>query len=298
MAYDPGAAAFLAADRPCRNRADIGCPWVAEAGGLCRACAMTEVIPDTFHGQNRALWSEAEHAKRWVLATLGRWGWFTDADPGPRPRFHLLAEGTRTGEVPVTMGHMNGVVTINVTEADPAERIGRREALAERLRTMTGHFRHEIAHFLFDRLAADPAFQPAFRALFGDEREDYAAALRRHYGEGPPPGWQDRHVTSYASAHAHEDWAETAAHLMHLTDIADSAAAAGLSLNGHDLPEDAYAAPDSDALVSHGAALGIALNHVTLSMGLADLYPFVLNRAMREKLAFAHRWLAAGAGAR
>jgi len=294
VAWDPDAEAFVPAEDPCANRAEIHCNWIAEErpSGYCRACAMTDVVPDTFHAENRALWAEAESAKRWVLANLAQWGWFTADDPGPRPVFHLLAETTRTGQQAVTMGHAAGLVTINVTEADPAERVERRDELGERLRTMTGHFRHEIAHFLFERLRdGREGFAEAFRALMGDERADYAAALERHYTAGAPADWHRRFVTRYASAHPHEDWAETAAHLMHLTDIADSADAAGLRLEGQPPCGAAYAATDADALVSHAAALGLALNHVNRAMGLQDLYPFVLNEAVRDKLAFVHGWI-------
>jgi len=297
LVYDPSARAMLADGQPCANRAEIGCNWRAEEGApgaFCRACAMTAVIPDTFYGENRALWSEAELSKRWVLDNLAAWGWFTDADPGRRPVFHLLAEGTRTGDAPVSMGHLDGVVTINVTEADPAERADRREDLGERLRTMTGHFRHEIAHVLFDRLAPCTGFLAAFRAALGDERADYAAALGAHYAAGPPPDWQARHVTRYASAHPHEDWAESAAHLLHLTDILDSAEAAGVGIEGLASGYDAYAERDAKALVLLGARLGLALNHVNRAMGLQDLYPFVLAPQVIDKLALVHAWLAAG----
>ncbi len=280
---------------PCANRDDIGCNWAAEEGDLCRACAMTQVIPDTFHGENRELWALAERSKRWVLAGLARWGWFTPEDPGPAPTFHLLAEATRAGPATVIMGHADGLVTINVTEADPVERVSRREALGERMRTMTAHFRHEVAHFLFLRLAERPEFPPAFRALMGDEREDYAAALERHYAEGPPADAAHTHITAYATAHPHEDWAETAAHVMHLTDMLDSAVASGIA--GRALPRagyDAYAERDPARLVGKAVRLGIALNHVNRSMGLPDIYPFVLRFAVRRKIAAVHRWLAAG----
>ncbi len=295
LVYRPDLNAFAAGAAPCANRAEIACNWAAETDGLCRSCAMTRVIPDTFHGENRDLWAEAELAKRRVVAGLGRWGWLGPRDGGPAPTFHLLAEDTRAGPATVVMGHAGGVVTINITEADPVARVSRREALGERQRTMTGHFRHEIAHFLFMRLAERPEFLPAFRALMGDEREDYAAALARHYADGPPPGHNRCHVTAYASAHPHEDWAETAAHVMHLTDMLDSATAAGLS--GRGLPPagyDAYAERDAKRLLTQAVRLGIAINHVNRSMGLADIYPFVLHFAVRRKIRAVHRWLSAG----
>jgi hypothetical protein len=225
-----------------------------------------------------------------VLANLARWGWFSPADPGPPPAFRMLAEETAAGDVAVTMGHAGGVVTINVEEADPAIREARRAALGERYRTMTGHMRHELAHVLFDRLAADPAFPEDFRALFGDERADYAAALERHYADGPPPDWAGRFVTRYASAHPHEDWAESVAHLLHMVDLVDSAAAAGLAPG----VLDPYALTDAEHAIALGVEYGIALNHVSRSMGFADIYPFVLAPLPREKLVFVHHALRAG----
>lgn len=91
-------------------------------------------------GDNLALWSRAEASKRWVLATLGRWGWFTDADTGPNPRFHLLSEDTAKGHTNIIMGHQNGLVTINLAEADPIEEVRLRRGAERAVATMTAHF--------------------------------------------------------------------------------------------------------------------------------------------------------------
>jgi hypothetical protein len=295
VSFDPEAARFERAFAPCANRAAIGCNWVAGPGGLCRSCAMTEVVPQADAPGNAALWARAEAAKRWVLAGLARWGWLRAADPGARPRFHLLSEAVRGGEAPVVMGHAAGLVTINVSEADPAEIARRRAEMGEPFRTMIGHFRHELAHYLFERLARDAGTVGSIRATFGDERADYAASLRRHYADGPPEGWARAHVTAYAAAHPFEDWAETVAHLLHLTDMADGAEAAGLSLRGAPAPGwDAYAETDAARLLHLAAGLGVAFNHASRSVGLNDPYPFVLNRAVRGKLAFVHGLLSAG----
>ncbi|RVV99812.1 hypothetical protein EKE94_03835 [Mesobaculum littorinae] len=294
IAFDPGAQEMVTGVDMCDNRDKIGCNWQAEyvGGGLCRSCAMTEVVPDTLVQDNVALWSQAELAKRWVLANLARWHWFDEVDAGPKPRFHLMSEHTRRGDENVVMGHDMGLVTINVTEADPVEQVRRQQELGESYRTMIGHFRHELAHYLQVRLAETPGFLDEFRAMFGDETADYGAALGRHYDSGPPADWAERFVTPYASAHPHEDWAETVAHLLHLTDIVDSAAAVGLDDEGDTHPPgDAYAMKDAEALIARGADLGLAFNHVNRSMGLDDLYPFVLPAAVHEKLAFAHRHL-------
>ncbi|WP_111494090.1 MULTISPECIES: zinc-binding metallopeptidase family protein [Marinobacter] len=293
VAYDPQARAFLPMPPFCANREVIGCNWIApEEGAFCRSCAMTVLAPDPSIEGAMANWALTEAAKRWVLDNLGRWHWFRPEDPGVRPMFRLLAEGL----TPVYMGHVEGVVTISVAEADPVVRTSRREALQEPYRTMIGHMRHEIAHMLWWRLHLREDFLEAFRAMFGDERSDYTAALQSHYETGPPGDWRQHFITSYASAHPHEDWAETVAHLLHLTDITDSVIAAGLSSPEVPGPNwDPYAEPDPARLIHVAASLAMAINHVNRAMGLSDLYPFVLSDATRGKLAFAHNWLRRGA---
>lgn len=285
---------FALTSTRCGNAEMIGCNWVpANGADLCRSCAMTTVKPDTSTASNRQHWSETERAKRWVLFCLAQWGWFGPHDPGPTPAFHMLSELSATGPANVVMGHASGVITLNVSEADAATRAFRGQMLGERFRTVIGHLRHELAHFLHMRLSAEaPDFAPAFRALFGDERQDYSAALDRHYAAGPPSDWPDAHITPYAAAHPHEDWAESAAHIQHIADIVDSFFAAGLSSPGPGgAGINAYAEPSADRLITVGAELGLALNHVNRSMGLPDIYPFVHTSAIREKLVFAHRWL-------
>ncbi|MGY2463128.1 zinc-binding metallopeptidase family protein [Vreelandella sulfidaeris] len=293
VAYDPQARAFVPMPPFCINREIIGCNWIApEEGAFCRSCAMTALAPDPNLPNAIPNWAQTEAAKRWVLDNLGRWHWFRPEDPGAPPVFHLLAEGATA----VPMGHVGGVVTISVTEVDPVLVTTRREALEEPYRTMIGHMRHEISHMLWWRLSLREDFLNAFREMFGDEREDYTAALQRHYHNGPPPDWKARYLTTYASAHPHEDWAETAAHLLHLTDIADSFAASDLS--SPELPShqwEPYAEPDAERLIYVAASLTVGVNHVNRSMGLPDLYPFVLSETARRKLAFVHDWLRRGA---
>ncbi len=293
VGYDPQARSFIASPPYCANREIIGCNWIApEPGAFCRSCAMTALAPDRSVPNAIPNWAITEAAKRWVLDNLGRWSWFRPEDRGTRPVFHMLAEGP----TPVSMGHIEGVVTISVAEADEVVRTTRRQALDEPYRTMIGHMRHEIAHMLWWRLSLRADFLDAFRALFGDERADYSAALQRHYNNGPPPNWRDHYLTSYASSHPHEDWAETSANLLHLTDIADSFVASGLhSPAVPDSGWDAYAETDPARLIHIAASLTIGINHVNRSMGLSDIYPFVLSPAAHRKLAFVHEWLRRGA---
>ena len=144
--------------------------------------------------------------------------------------FDLLAGYAEDGqEKPVTTGHEDGVITIDVSEGDPAVRTERRQYLGERFRTLLGHFRHETGHYYFPRLTSSVG-GPSFRELFGDETTDYGAALQIYYRDGPRPDWNRRYVTAYASSHPHEDWAETFAHYIHIVDTLDTARAYGIGL--------------------------------------------------------------------
>ncbi|ALJ82674.1 putative zinc-binding metallopeptidase [Ketogulonicigenium vulgare] len=294
LTFDPEQGIFVADGLFCARRAEIDCNWIAEDGGLCRACAMTRAIPDLSVPENIVLLTESERAKRWMLINLARWGWFTAADTGPRPIFDMLSEMLAVGATQVTMGHANGVITINVMEADPTTRVERQHQLGELYRSMLGHMRHEMAHFLFARLAALPGFLDAFRALFGDERADYAAAIAAHYEAPKDPGAD--YISAYATMHPHEDWAESAAHVLHLTDLTDSFMAVRLS--GPQIPApgyDAYAEHDGEALLTAAAQVAIAVNEINRALDNPDVYPFILTPRTREKLAFVHHYLSQGA---
>ncbi|MDS9466694.1 putative zinc-binding metallopeptidase [Paracoccus sp. MBLB3053] len=295
MAFDPDTGRFTTNVQICSRHQDIACNWRADSeGGLCRSCAMTSTIPDLSVQGNLDLLSRSEAAKRWVLANLARWNWFTTSDDGPRPVFRMLSEHAGQSEVGVTMGHADGVITINVVEADDAIRAERQQQLGELYRSMIGHMRHEIAHFLFERLAVLPGFLDEFRPLFGDERADYGEALQAHYANPKDPG--ETHISEYATMHPHEDWAETAAHILHLVDMTDSLMATGLS--GPDIPAqgyDAYADTDADRLLTTATAVALAVNEINRALDNPDVYPFVLTDMTRSKLSFAHRWLSQGA---
>src|SRR6202047_3353338 len=168
--------------------------------------------------------------------------------------------------------------------------------MGEPYRTLLGHFRHEIAHYYWDRLVADSPAIEEFRQLFGDEREHYGAALQQHYADGPAPDWAERFVTAYASSHPWEDFAETWAHYFHMVDTLETAFAFGLRLRptvakGAGLAAaidfDPYAA-EMDRIIDAWLPLTFAVNSINRSMGQPDLYPFVLSPAVISKLAFLH----------
>jgi hypothetical protein len=285
---------------PCRHWSERNaCNWYATGNGAryCLACSFDEVVPDLSDPQRLALWTETERAKRRLVYTL-----LTLQLPlGPSAdkhgvRFRLLADervDTGTMDPPaqdaVTIGHDRGQLTMNVVEADDAHREEMRKRLNEPYRTMLGHLRHEIGHYYWYRLVENTGLIERFRALFGDERADYAAALSAHYARNPADGWQDTFVSFYASAHPWEDFAETWAHYIHIVDTVDTASDARLSLAGKVIAAPLPLARRSfEELLADWLPLTVALNQLNRSMGMRDAYPFSLSDRVLAKLAFVH----------
>lgn len=288
----------------CANREAIGCNGVAAPGGLCPACALTRVRPDDDDPAGLSQYRVAEAAKRRLVFELHEIGLpvrsFREHEGGLGFDMRSSTPG------PVVTGHAHGIVTIDVTEADPAYREWMRASLGEPYRTVLGHLRHEVAHHFATVLAAEGTSGGArVAAAFGDPAADYDAAMERHYREGPPPDWQDRFVSAYASMHPWEDWAETFAHLLHIRDVLQTTIAYGVSVSGPSVvaadaaPLYAYpaAAPDDlRAMLDTWLPLTYALNAVNRSIGRDDLYPFVLAPAVVDKLAVVDELVRGAAG--
>ena len=306
----PIAGASRAGYRLCANYTihDV-CNWAIPAGDpheLCSSCRLTRVIPDLSVAGRAEAWYKLEVAKRRLVHTLLqlRLPVVNKADdPAGGLAFEFLADAADPEAPPVLTGHAGGVITINVAEADDAERERRRHALHEPYRTLLGHVRHEVGHYYWDRLVAGTGWLDAFRARFGDETADYRAALQRHHETGPPADWQQRFVTAYATAHPWEDWAETWAHYLHMTDTLETAAACGVSIRPRRRDEPALprvpaqaGSPDAafDRLMASWFPLTYVLNNLNRGLGVPDAYPFVLTGPAIEKLRFVHDVVAAG----
>jgi hypothetical protein len=289
--------------RFCRNAERDACNWLVPADGgqvFCEACRHNRVIPDLSDTTNFERWRILELAKHQLFYSILRLRLpHPDRvqDPNAGLAFDFLSEATGSdGSTPKVMtGHADGLITINTAEADAAERERLRGQMGETYRTVLGHFRHEIGHYYWDRLVRDGGRFADFRAVFGDERRDYAQSLREHYEQGPPPDWQQAYVSAYATTHPWEDWAETFAHYLHIVDTLETSAAFGLRIRprigqGRDLDAevffDPYRAPDIELLMKAWLPLTFAVNSLNRSMGQPDLYPFVLSPAAVRKLAF------------
>jgi hypothetical protein len=292
--------------RYCVNAAHKVCNWLVPADAqepFCAACRHNRTIPDLSLPDNLRNWQPMEVAKHRLFYTLlkFRLPLATKAEAPGGLAFDFLADAADGGGV--ITGHASGLITINLAEADDAERERRRHQMGEPYRTLLGHFRHEIAHYYWDRLVvANAPSLDRFRELFGDERRDYNEALQQFYAGGPPPDWQEHFISAYASAHPWEDFAETWAHLFHMVDTLETANAFGLAVRpklsqglAAKVDFDPHAAP-LDRLIEAWLPLTFAVNSINRSMGLRDLYPFVVNSPTIAKLAFVHELIHAQTG--
>ena len=289
---------------PCANLAHGVCNWqldAADSDDYCLACRHNRTVPDPAIPENLLRWRKLEVAKHRLMYTILKLGLphpTETEDEGRGLAFDFLADPP-SGDAPKVMtGHDDGLITIALVEADDVERERRRTALGEPYRTLLGHLRHEVGHYYWDRLVAEGGDLEGFRALFGDEREDYGEALQRHYANAQPDSWSDSYVSAYARAHPWEDWAETWTHYLHIVDTLETARAFRLRVDpkaarndnlSAEVDFDVYADVPIATLIDAWLPLSFAINSLNRSMGQNDAYPFVLSSGVIEKLAFVHR---------
>jgi hypothetical protein len=258
---------------------------------LCESCSFTQTVPDLSVPGFVEKWYRLEAAKRRLLYDLDVAGVpyrFNDADPRPKLRFDFKADvapkrwlwWTMGKGEQVFTGHANGLITINIREANPAERERLRVNFGEAHRTLIGHFRHEIAHYYWE-IFVRGRDEAACKAVFGDpESPSYADALDAYYKNGPSPNWHERFVSAYATMHAWEDFAETFATWLDMVSVLHTAHHVGFTT--------APCLQDLDGMMVQYKTLGVSMNEINRSMGLLDLVPEVLVAPVREKMRYIH----------
>ena len=295
--------------RYCANYQHGVCNWLIPASSdlpFCNACELNRIIPDLGNPEYVQEWKTIETAKHRLVYSLLRMrlpllSKTVNEETGLA--FDFVADTNLPKNEKILTGHDNGLITINIAEADDIKREMTRKSMQEVYRTVLGHFRHEIAHYYWDRLIADTDKISEFRSLFGDERLDYGMALRIHYEQGPAPDWQKNFISSYASVHPWEDWAETWAHYMHIVDTLETAYSFGLTVGSHgqhtgdslqaEIKKDPYRINNFEKIIHLWLPLTFAMNSLNRSMGLNDLYPFVISPPVMEKMKFIHSVISA-----
>lgn len=272
------------------------CNWLVSDPdhSFCLACGLNDTIPEVNSGyralQRRKWWGRMEQAKRRLIYTLLFLGLPVagKADHHAGLAFAFLEDQRSNPLVDqehVLTGHLDGLITVNLAEADVVSREQTRQNLGEPYRTLLGHFRHESGHYYFNQLLSSDQYLIAFRELFGDERADYQAAMERYYAN-PSGVVQGDRISAYAALHPLEDWAECWAHYLHMMDGLETAAQVGL-LHAPVVTQEAT--PDIETCLAAWMQVSVALNALNRSMGMRDAYPFVLSAGTLNKLRFVHQ---------
>ena len=288
----------------CANYTYGVCNWLTEtgqAGSFCKACALNRIIPDVQQQEYLGRWQAIERAKHRLVYQLLRMG-LPVLPKKPNDQHGLLfdfkADDAAYSADKVFTGHDEGIITINIAEADDIEREMARRQMDEVYRTLLGHFRHETGHYYWDLLVYGTTQAESCRQQFGDENLPYEEALDRHYAQGAPADWSAHYISKYASAHPWEDWAETWAHYMHIVDTLETAAAYNLSVRpspgmqntaGPIVLQDPYSIADFNLIFQQWMPLTFAMNSLNRSMGLKDSYPFLTPKPVTDKLSFIHQ---------
>jgi hypothetical protein len=308
LAFDPARASMVTLDEGavgwrvrgetrqvamCSNRQAYGvCNAIVaidDDDNRCALCRLNRTVPDLSKADNIGRWSKLEQAKRRLYCGLFGLGLPLTVPVAGSPYgvFFDFLEDQRTNpnvsEEFVTTGYSNGLITINVLEADDVQRVWQKELSSERYRTLLGHMRHEVGHYFFELLVTDIG---DFARMFGDRSQPYAAALEQYYRDGPRPGWEADFISAYASAHPTEDWAECFAHYLHMSDTLVTAHQRGL------IPPVDTNGP-IDALLIAWDGFAVTLNELNHSLGFGDAYPFVVTPVIADKLRYIHRLIAA-----
>jgi len=284
----------------CLNARHGNCNWVLPASSIftyCLACDLNRTIPPLDNQEFKARWDQIECAKHRLVYALIR------LNLPIRKKINESVDGIAfdfmvelSPEERVITGHDLGVITLNIDEADEAQRTKHKLDLGEKYRTLLGHLRHEIGHYYWDILIQNSIYINEFRRIFGDETFDYDLALENYYSSTAIPNWQDQFISIYSSAHPWEDWAESWAHYMHIMDTLETAYDFGIELNTEKLHQnnitsitfDTYTVSDFRTLFNMWVPLTFVVNNLNRSMGHSDFYPFVISEKVVEKLSFIH----------
>lgn len=287
------------------------CNWARLPNSeFCEACHFNKLIPNLGQPDALSLWSKMEQAKRRTLYGMMQQGLrFTAWHQAPEGQ-GLAFEFKHPQFEPVSTGYLNGVITIDLTEADDVERERVKRHLGESYRTLIGHFRHELGHYFYDQLLQPLNFthpwRLAFGQVFGDPHaQDYHASLQNHYqakahheSQGSPP---EGYISEYATSHPSEDWAETWAHYWHIMDALQTAEQFSLAATQTGQPFfnvpsgwmqqaqlETSILEEFQSRLSRWIQLSPAINEIATSLGHAALYPFLTSSGVMEKLCLVH----------
>jgi len=288
----------------CLNKQHSVCNWLIpakEEESFCAACQLNQTIPNLNRPDHLEKWQRIEVAKHRLVYALLRFK--LPIIPKHKDELRGLAFDFKAQDpTPLAKrlltGHKQGLITLNIEEANDVSRMMAQQQMDEVYRTLLGHFRHESGHYYWDLLVKNSSFHAGFQQLFGDENINYPQALNTHYENRANADWQRNYISSYASSHPWEDWAETWAHYLHMVDALETGFSFGLTLHPRILAAsggeqtlldtDPYCTDSFNAIMERWIPLTFMMNSLNRSLGLKDSYPFVINEAVKSKMAFIH----------
>jgi hypothetical protein len=255
---------------------------------LCEFCVYTEIVPSLAIEANVAKLKELERAKRQLIVQLQRLGLppqHGTNETGKPLRFRFLSDTlNEDGTLErVFTGHEDGIITINIQEADSVYREKIRLELNEPQRTLIGHLRHEYGHYLDWCLPENK--RSAYIQLFGDPLLlTYDEAKEKYYAGNRETDWREKFVSEYASMHPWEDFAETTNLYLDMLAVAITASQSSLrgnltaSVDGKDFQE----------IARKSMEIAIIVSEFNADLGLSTLLPENISNPVLGKLAFIH----------
>ena len=273
----------------CKNSTDYDvCNWLVNdpQAEYCLSCELNHTIPNLLDQNRRAWWKSLEYAKRRLIYSLLSLNLpVVGKRKDPMGLAFKFMEDKRTNpevfEQHVNTGHLDGMITINIAEADRVKSEIARQTTRELYRTLLGHFRHESGHYYFLKLIVTDEKKQQFTELFGDYTQDYGEALKKYYENHLVSPHDPNMISHYAQSHPWEDWAEVWAHYLHMIDTLETA-------NQYRVRQSSAQFDDIDNTLRKWGELTLLLNSLNRSMGLEDAYPFVLSDLSFKKLRFVH----------
>jgi hypothetical protein len=284
--------------RRCENAIRGTCNWLIPSyspSTYCVACELNRIIPALNSPENLVRWKKIEIAKHRLVFSLLRLQLPFESKKGDEDygiAFDFMADLSPQNRV--MTGHEHGTITLNIEEADEAERVKHKLDLGERYRTLLGHFRHEIGHYYWEQLIEHSPDLTRFRQVFGDERIDYDESIKKYYENGPLVNWEKDFISPYATSHPWEDWAETWSHYFHLMDTLETSNSFGIIIQDEavgqnvQISKDPYGLVDFTEIFNMWLPLTFAINSLNRSMGYDDFYAFLISPHVMGKLSFIH----------
>ena len=264
----------------CLMRDSWRCNWHPRANGICASC----LIVDAGDHANNTKLVPFLVAQRRALAQLSVLGIDWSGRQSDQAHHCCSPTARRMPATRPTIGHLDGLITLDLDEADPVQREHIRATLGEQYRTPLGHLRHELGHYVWQRYVAnDPDRLKEFRDVFGDETVDYRHALDTHYAagerrklEGGPRVVLRRRPSMGGLRRVVGPGHACPRRRVHRARPGASSTRRAASF-------------DPEQWMSTAVLATLAANELARAMGMRDLYPFALSPAARRKIEVAWR---------